>query len=58
MVAKTGVTPHIASTDDELGHLSDVVSPGLHRPLIITPRISILIIIVMMIATIKPDGEV
>ena len=38
MVAKSGVTPHIASTDDELAHLSDVVSPGLHRTLIITPR--------------------
>ena len=58
MVAKTGVTPHSASTDDELHGLSDVLSPGLWawESLNYHPLISILMI-PMIISTIKPNVE-
>ena len=39
-----------------LAHLTDVHSPGLHRTLIITPIISILIIIVTSLTS-KFEGE-
>ena len=56
MVAKTGVTPHSASTDDELGPSEWCCEPWAPPSLNYHPLISILII-VMMITTINPNGS-